>query len=272
MWPSNSRLRPNFYAVSLGALGTCVFVGIWWAASIKMGIAKVPAPRDVFWDFFEVMQYNAPLAASSNTSTYLPHLLYTVRMTLLSSAAGIVLGVMGGVLVSWHSGVRDFLKPPLEVLRLTPSLVVVPFLIMWFGTSAWAQFGLVAFYSYIFIQVSTINAISNLDPVYWRFAATQGASHRQIYLKVVVPAITPSIAGAARVVVATAWGLEFLAEQIGAQQGLGRVAATMFILWRTDLLLTAILWVAVVGLVTDQLLYLLFRYITRWQPSGEPGR
>ena len=247
-----------------------MIIVIWWLLAPQMGLIKLPRPGRVFTVTVDSLFQSKVIAAQGGGSAGLaPHLLHTIFRTFVGAAIGIAVGVGVGLLMGWSEFARDLLQPSLEGLRLVPSLVAVPFLLLWFGLSPWAQLGVIIYTTFVMLQVNTLNAIRNVAPRYRQFAMTLGASRWEVFRTVVLPAIVPEVTGGLRVVLALAWGAEVTAEIIGAQVGVGRVMRSMQAIFRTDVIIAAIIWIVLIAVVTDRILVLILSRKTRWVPRAE---
>lgn len=198
-----------------------------------------------------------------------PHILYSIERYVTGVAAGVTVGIGVGLLMGWSQKVRNLLEPPLEVIRTIPPLAAIPFLIMWFGSGPITQFLMLAGYCFLMLVINTIEAIHNVSPVYLQFAATMGATRGQMYRKVVLPAIVPELVGGLRVALALSWGLEVVAELVGADLGIGKTMTLFLPLMMTDALIAGIIWVVLLAIGTDLLFVCVARRITAWVPMIE---
>jgi len=126
---------------------------------------------------------------------------------------------------------------------------------------------MVAFYTFVMLVVTTLNAAVNVDPIYLRFAATLGADPNQIFRTVVLPAKLPAIAGGVRVAVAIALGVQVVAELMAGRQGMGQVFSMMISFQPLDVIIVGILWIAVAAVAIDLALVWSIRRLTCWTPT-----
>ena len=249
--------------VGLGAL-----LGIWFAVSPAVGPLRLPSPGTTFDAMInEFLSSNVIASQNAGDRGISLHLGVTIQRVLEGFVIGTILGVPTGMIMASIERLRLVIQPPLEALRLTPSLVAVPFLVLWFGLSSFAQVGLIAFYTFVTVQVYAFNAVSNLKPEYKMFAASLGAGRLRTLRTVVFPGMLPELVGGLRVTLQLAWGLVVVAELIGAQRGIGQLIQSMLFLLRIEIIVAAILWVAVVAVVFDWLFKLVLYRMTRWTES-----
>jgi ABC-type nitrate/sulfonate/bicarbonate transport system permease component len=136
------------------------------------------------------------------------------------------------------------------------------------GVGTWPQFILIAGYTLVTIQVNAFTAVVNLSPESQNFARTLGASGWRLIRTTILPPILPELLGGVRVTLQLAWGLAVVAELLGAKKGIGEMMAIMNQVFQTNYIIAGILWIAVVAVVSDWLLRLLFIRVTRWSPGA----
>ena len=252
--------------LALGALGIALFIGAWFAVAASVDPLRLPPPTDVARVVFPILFESRPLATQlgSGDGGILPHLLASLGRLLAGTAIGVAGGLSIGLLMSYNHRVGWLLDLPTRLLRAVPPLGVIPFVLVWFGTSSTAQILLVALFVFLLILVNTTNAVQNMSPVYARFATTMGASRRRTYRDVVLPGILPSLVGGLRAALAFAWGLLVVAELVGGRYGIGRVLSLLVPLLRTPELIACIIWVVVIAVVLDTLLLAVNARLLRW--------
>jgi len=127
---------------------------------------------------------------------------------------------------------------------------------------------LIASYCFLILVINTFTVIQNVPLVYSRFARTLGATPAHVYLTVILPASVPGIIGGVRVVMAFAWGLEIVGELMGGQFGLGRLAMIFMSYFSPESLMAVMVWIILVGICIDRLVYAVLRHVTRWMPEA----
>lgn len=178
---------------------------------------------------------------------------------------GTSLGIAVGVAMAMSRVVRAGLDPVIEAVRPLPPLALIPLLILWFGIGIGTQILLVAFGAFIIMVVTSFEAVRNVSPIYLQAAAVLGARGRQVFRRVIVPAIVPDIFGGVRVALAASFGYDVAAELIGAQSGLGYrlVLARRYLL--TENIVLILIVIAILAFLADQLVQWLNRRLTGWK-------
>lgn len=252
-----------------GLVGSVLFIGLWWGLANYLGASRLPPPWQTVTEFVSLLRYS-PLIdmAGGGPNGLLPHLLYSIRLTLLAGTTGIILGILVGLAMGWSRTIHLLLEPPIEAVRTVPPLAAIPFFLAWFGPGSTTQFAVIVFYCGLRLVIYTIEAIRNLPPAYSEFAATLGAARWQIFCTVVLPGIIPELVGGIRVVIATTWGIDVVAELMGAEFGVGRVFGVLTPMLAASTIIATILWVAIAAGVTDVLFMMAARRFTRWMPES----
>ncbi len=252
-----------------GFLGGALFLGLWWGAAAWLGPSRLPSPWSAITEFVIILPHSVMIrAGGAGTNGLLPHLLYSIRLTLFGGAVGIVLGILLGLLMGRSRSLRLLLEPPIEAIRTVPPLAAIPFFLAWFGPGAATQFSIIVFYCGLRLVIYTIESIRNMAPIHSEYAATLGATRWQIYRTVVLPGIVPELVGGIRVVIATSWGIDVVAELMGAEFGVGRVFAVLGPLLAASSIVASILWVTVVAVATDIVFMAMAKWWTRWMPES----
>jgi len=249
----------------LGIIGLGVIIGGWWLLSTQMQAVQLPAP-DVVWDAMWSNLWEMPALsyATFQSGGIADGLLYTTENVFIGVGLGLVLGLATGLLMGRVRLADGLLEPVLVALGTVPVLIMLPFIVTWFGTARLAQTGLVIFFTFVTTATVVRNAVGNVAGSYEQSAAALGAPRSMVLRDVVLPAIVPEVLGAVRVCFAAGWGFEAIAEILGAQHGIGRIIQTMGTQSATPELMASVLWLAIVAVVVDGLLVLIGKWAIRW--------
>ena len=251
-----------------GLLGAVLAAAVWQAAAARLGPYRLPPLETIAPQVFPLLRESQLLEFQGGGSNGLvPHLRHTILFTLAGSAIGVVLGVATGLAMARWRVFRAIVDLPIEVLRTIPPLAAIPFFLIWIGTTPVGQLIMVAFYTFVMLVVTTLNAAANVDPIYPRFAATLGADPNRIFRTVVLPAMVPAIAGGVRVAVGIGLGVQVVAELMGGRQGMGQVFSMMISFQALDVIIVGILWIALAAVAIDLMLVWSIRRLTRWTPT-----
>jgi len=192
-----------------------------------------------------------------------------IRRILPGFVIGSSIGTVLGISMAMNRISRALFNPIVEVLRPLPPLALIPLLILWLGIGFSTQIVLIAFGSFIIMVVTSYEAVRNVSPIYIHAATMLGANPRQIFQKVILPAIIPDISGGIRVSVAASFGYDVAAELMGAMSGIGYrlVLARRYLL--TENIIVILVVIAFLSFSLDFLVRRVNARVTQWKSRIE---
>jgi ABC-type nitrate/sulfonate/bicarbonate transport system permease component len=251
--------------VVLRLVSMLLFFALWWGVSLlNAHVLKVfnpvllPAPD-------EVLRAGIKMAASGEL---LKHITASLSRVLWGFGIAAALGIVVGTALGRSRVLEHLVDPMLEMLRPIPPLAFLPMMVLWFGIGESSKIAFIAYAAFFPVFTTTIEGIKFVDPVLIRAASSLGASERQIFWHVVLPAATPNIITGLRL----SFGLSFFvivaAEFIAADSGLGFLindARTFFLV--SNMLLGAAV-IGIIGVAANILLRKLEARLLRWRKES----
>ena len=252
--------------LALSAAGIGIVLAVWWLVALSTSEIRVPAPPTV-WEAIERDFWSIPAieALHLGSGGIVSNIIYTMNTVLLGVGIGTCVGFAVGLLIARVRLARQVLEPPLLLLGTVPVIIVLPFLVIWFGTARFAQAGLVIFYSTLLVIIVTQNAVVNVADRVENYAASLGSTGLHLMRHVIVPAVVPEVVGAVRVALAAGWGFATVAELLGAPQGAGRVIQAFTTTTATADILAVLVCLGVLAVGLDALVAAGGRWLGRWQ-------
>lgn len=212
----------------------------------------------------QVLQTIASLASSGEL---LDHVAITswrvVQGFLLGGLTATALGCIAGV----SPTARHLLDPLLQSLRNIPSLAWVPLFILWLGIYEPSKVALIAVGAFFPIYLSLSEALLNVDRKLVEVGRMAGFRRPELVLRILIPAALPEYITGLRGSLGLAWMFVVAAEVMGASKGLGFLLIDGQTTGRASLILASILMFAVLGKLSDTLLWLLSHRLLLWQDS-----
>jgi len=184
----------------------------------------------------------------------------------------VCLAVPLGILMGYYGTVFRLLNGFVALFRPIPPLAWVPLVLAWFGVASLAtlfnvekgtaylylnnlKFSMVfiifigAFYP---ILTSTIHGVMSVRSTLLDSARVLGASERDIFRKILLPASSPSIVNGMRIGLGVAWMCLVSAEMLpGSLSGVGYLITHAYTLARTDIVIAGMISIAVIGAFLD---------------------
>jgi sulfonate transport system permease protein len=194
-----------------------------------------------------------------------------IAVSLARVAVGLSIGVAVGTVLALAAGLsrlgEDAIDATVQMLRTLPHLALIPLMIMWFGIGETPKITLIALGATFPIYLNLFAGIRGADRKLREAAGTLGLSQAETILNVVLPAALPSFLVGLRQAFGIAWITLVVAEQINASAGIGYLVMNARDFLRTDIIFVGLTIYALLGLLTDQSVRLLERYLLAWRPS-----
>lgn len=134
---------------------------------------------------------------------------------------GFLLSLTVAILMAWYLPVRNIIEPWIQFVRNIPPLAYVPLVVLSAGVGRNAQVIVITIATFLIMTVTIYQGVINVDETLIKAARVLGASDKDIFLKVIIPATIPFIITAIRLGTSTALTTLIAAESTGAIAGLG---------------------------------------------------
>ena len=181
---------PEHLRRALPPIGVFVLALVAWEATVRsLGIQfyLLPAPSEIA----RTLAANAVLLLGAAS--------YTAQEALAGFSVGCGLGILVALTsVRWAS-VADALLPYSIAANSVPIIAFAPLAIVWFGVEQGSKVAIVAMMTFFPTMISTIRGLRSPDPAALELMRSYGASHRQVFTKLRIPAALPFIFTALKV-------------------------------------------------------------------------
>jgi NitT/TauT family transport system permease protein len=194
-----------------------------------------------------------------------------VAASLLRALSGflisVVLIVPLGLAIGWYARLGDILNQFIEVCRNTAPLALLPVFILLLGIGELSKITMVIYSCAWPLLLNTIAAVKQVDPLLVKSARTMGASPRQLFRKVILPAALPTVFVGIRLASASAMLVLVASEMVGAKAGLGYLIIYSQYSFLIPQMYFGILGITVIGLTFNAVLEALERRLMRWKAA-----
>ena len=198
---------------------------------------------------------------AKNILMILSRLLEHIRITGISVAMSVIIGIPLGTLISY---IRPMSKPTLavtNVVQAIPSLALLGFLVPVLGIGAKPATFMVIVYSLLPIVKNTFTGLSTINAEMIEAAKGIGMTRLQILLKVKMPLALPMIMAGIRISAVTSVGLVTIAAFIGAG-GLGLIIYTGIDMVNPTMVLAGAVPACLLALLVDFVASLIEKVVT----------
>ncbi|MER8954891.1 ABC transporter permease [Mesorhizobium sp. M0833] len=196
--------------------------------------------------------------------TLLGDIAISLQRAGLAFAAAVLVAIPLGLFMGQVRTVETALDPILQVFRQTSALALYPVFILLLGLGE-ASKVFVIFWATLFpLLLNTIGGVKQVDPKLLEMARVYGARQLTVFRRVVLPGAVPSIFVGLRLSATTALLLLIASEMIGANKGIGFQVMNAQYNFQIPLMFAAIVILASLGLIANQALMSLQRWLCRW--------
>jgi len=267
--------RVGWAVVSIG-----MFAGIWellWA--VGWADPRLLPPPHVFMGsiadqakfFNTISRWQVGVGMDAGPPPALA-VVYTAAATIGRVLSGLViasvLSVCIGVAIRYFLLFERLTLPTITLLAPVSPIAWLPVAIFMFGIGNRPAIFMVVVALLFHMTLSTIAQIDGVNRNFINVARTMGASKRQIYLRVIVPAILPGMLLVLRMNLFAAWMAVLIAESTGVGYGLGQVIMLARNTFNPSLVFFTIALIGVLGFSFDLALRLLQNRLLYWVPKG----
>ncbi|MGA4532914.1 ABC transporter permease [Ectopseudomonas chengduensis] len=186
-------------------------------------------------------------------------------------AIGAALAIVIGTWVGLSRRAEAYLEPTFQALRAIPSLAWVPLLLLWLGIDETPKIVLIALGAFFPVYLALLAGIRNIDRKLVEVGQLYGLSPMALVRRILLPAALPSLFTGLRGALSLSWMFLVAAELIAATRGLGYLLSDGRETSRPDLVIAAILLLALLGKLSDSLLKAWETRALRWRDSFQGG-
>jgi NitT/TauT family transport system permease protein len=167
---------------------------------------------------------------------------------------GSILGIPVGLLIGRSDVVRELVEPFINFFRFIPAIAFLTLFIMWFGVGEESKIILIMYSTFFIVVINTATGVLSLDKDKIQAARSLGASERQIFFYVIIPAVIPYIFTGIRLGMGSAFTSIVAAEMLAAKAGIGYLIFTSRLYFRTDWIFIGLVMLGLMGFFSDKLL------------------
>ncbi len=245
-------------ALGTGWMLPAVVLAVWEGA-VRAGWVSphlLPAPT-------EIVQTLIGFGAEGLAS----HVLASSLRVAAGFALGTVLAVAIGALVGLSRRAEGLMDPTFQALRAIPSLAWVPLLLLWLGIDEASKIALIAIGAFFPVYMGVASGFRDVDRKLVEAARMYRLGAVALVRRVLLPAALPAVLTGLRNGLSLAWMFMVAAELIAATRGLGYLLTDGREMGRADIVLAAIVLLALLGKLTDTGMAWLERRLLAWRDT-----
>ena len=228
-----------------------------WEGLVNLGIldhALFPTPLQIITNF---------LAVTSSSKVFY-QIEIGMLVTLAAFAASVGTGLLLGLLFGSFSFLKKVSEPYLVLLQAIPKAIFLPAFFIGLGIGFRFEFSFAFFAAFVIMTLNTMYSVKSVPTSLITTARAMGASTAKIYLRVIVPAITPSLFAGARLTFGITYGTILIAQEFVGLTGIGYLVVTYSSVYAIVPLYVIVVVACLIGITGFLILLAIERYMTRW--------
>ncbi|SEI21388.1 ABC transporter permease [Pseudomonas fuscovaginae UPB0736] len=257
--PAPASASPSVWPRRLKGLVLPVLIIVLLEAVVRLGWVpayQMPAPSEILLTLRDLAE--GPLGKH-------------IVASLLRVLSGFIIGAgLALVFAAWVGLSREaeaYLEPTFAALRSIPSLAWVPLLLLWLGIDETSKIVLIAIGAFFPVYLNGVAAIRDIDRKLVEVGQMLGFSRYRLVRRILLPAALPGLFTGLRSGMSLAWMFLVAAELIAATKGLGYLLSDGRETSRPDIVLAAIIVLALLGKISDGLLAGLEKHFLAWRDT-----
>ena len=261
--PTERSWKPGFDAAAWKRRGKGLVLPVLALALLEFVVRigwvppyQLPAPSDIALTLHDLA--DGPLWT---------HIGVSLLRVLSGFAIGALLALLAAAWVGLSREAEAYLEPTFAGLRAIPSLAWVPLLLLWLGIDETSKVVLIAIGAFFPVYLNGVAAIRNIDRKLVEVGQMYGFSSGRLARRILLPAALPGLFTGLRSGMSLAWMFLVAAELIAATKGLGYLLTDGRETSRPDIVLAAIIVLALLGKFCDGVLAKLEQHFLSWRDA-----
>lgn len=214
----------------------------------------LPAPSSLWQTFLELLH-----------ADLFSHIYISSVRVGIGFFIGSGLGLIVAIAVGLNKHIEDYLDPTLSAIKSIPSLAWIPLLLLWLGIDESSKLTLIIIGAFFPTYTNTVAAIQHVDPKLIELGVAYNLNRFQRIVQIILPAALSGILTGVRNSLSLSWMFMVAAELIAATQGIGYLLSDGRETARPDIVIVAILLLALLGKMTDLGMKKLEQHLLRWR-------
>jgi NitT/TauT family transport system permease protein len=205
--------RSGTHVVGLPLLGVGALTVVWelWTRVASVPPFIIPAPSRILLR----LQDDTPLLAGQ--------LAWTLFEAAGGLTIGVLVGIVGATLMAHWLLVERSLLPLAVVIKVMPTIALVPILVTWIGYNFWPKIIVAAIATFFPVLINMVTGLRAVDPHTLEFLQSVGANRAEIYQRLRWQAALPYLFSALKVSVNLSLIGAIVGEWFGAEVGIGKI-------------------------------------------------
>lgn len=234
---------------------------VFWQVLTMIGIGgkALPSPVAVYNEAVRIFTTNI-----AGKSIWM-HIFYSVRRVLTAYLLAFVTGLPLGLYMGWNKTFDKIVKPVFEILRPIPPIAWIPLAILWLGIGEGPKVFICYVGAFVIFVLNAYTGMRYTDSLLIDASRTFGATRKQQFFNVALPASLPSIFAGVQNALSMAWMCVLAAEMVGAREGVGFLIINGMDLNRPAMIIVGMIIIGLIGTILAIAMRWLERVLCPWR-------
>ncbi len=228
------------------------------------------------WELSAALEWADPFITSSpsrvaksiaslySSGELFTHSFASLWETVVSFLLATFVGTAIAVALWWNDFLRKVAEPYVVVLNSLPKIALGPLIIIWVGAGKAAIITMALMISLIITIISALQGFNSVDAEKTDLLRSMGATKRQIFFKLVLPANIPNILAILKINVGLSWVGTIMGEYLVSREGLGYLLVYGGQVFRLDLVMASTVILSVLATVMYLAVQLLEKIVSKY--------
>lgn len=232
-----------------------ILLGLWQMIAMAIDAAYIlPSPVQILVRLWELRDL-----------LFTVHLPATMLVTAVGLLISIVLGLALAIIMDLSEKIQNALYPVIIASQTIPTTAIAPLFVLWFGYSIWSKVLVTILITFFPITITVYDGFQSTKREMEELLITYGASHKDIFLKLKLPAALPYFFSAVKMAIPLSIIGAAIAEWLGAQSGLGYFSKRMMTQLDGAGVFAPIVLLSVVAMVLVGFVGVLEKHLVKWR-------
>ena len=196
--------------------------------------------------------------------TLIKHCGRSIGRVLKGYGISVALGVTLGILIGLSHHLERITQLLVQIIKPIPPIAWIPLVILWFGIGESGKVFLIFLGGFFTILVNVIDGIKQTDERLVEVSKVMEIPLWKHIFKLVLPGALPNIFTGLRVGLTSCWMCVVAAELVSSTTGLGYMIMDARQYGQTDVVITGMITIGLIGKIMDSLLHLIESKIVVW--------
>lgn len=252
------KFKKNVFShTTYRGIGAIIIFTVLWELCSRTGvpiIGNVPPPSAVLKALVQ------QLISKSYWLSWVDSFIRILSGFVVAQIIGIPLGLLLGV----NKTAREIIYPVFEIMRPIPPLAWVPIAVIFWPTTELSMMFVTFMGAFFTVVLNIIGGARSIDARYIRAAYSLGSTGSDIFWKIMLPAVLPSIAVGMTVGMGITWAVVVAAEMIASRSGLGFLTWQSYVAGMYPTIIVGMMSIGVAGYISSALIRLIASRLTPW--------